>query len=239
MLQPEIAGALRDRKVANIERTRPDAIAAGNIGCMTQIGAGTAIPIVHTVELLDWATGGPKPRDCRPCPPDPHAHPPGPARPAAREGKGHQQLHRRPTPVSLQLGPVARRPERHDFSIRKETSDGLVAGHGTDNNMWLSTLLAAVPVVVLLGAIGLFELKAHVAAAARHRQRSLIAIFVFGMPAAWRCARRLGIAYGLFPIGWIVLNIIFLYRLTEGQGSSPSCRTHRRASPPTGGCNCC
>lgn len=61
ILQPEIAGQLRARKAANIERLRPDLIAAGNIGCMTQIGKATAIPIVHTVELLDWATGGPMP----------------------------------------------------------------------------------------------------------------------------------------------------------------------------------
>jgi glycolate oxidase iron-sulfur subunit len=61
ILQPEIAGQLRARKVKNIERTRPDLIATGNIGCMTQIGKGAAVPIVHTVELLDWATGGPLP----------------------------------------------------------------------------------------------------------------------------------------------------------------------------------
>jgi glycolate dehydrogenase iron-sulfur subunit len=61
LLQPEIAGQLRARKVANIERTRPDLIATGNIGCMTQIEKGTTIPIVHTAELLDWATGGPMP----------------------------------------------------------------------------------------------------------------------------------------------------------------------------------
>jgi glycolate oxidase iron-sulfur subunit len=61
LLQPEIAGQLRARKVANIERVKPDVIATGNIGCMTQIAKGTAIPIVHTVELLDWATGGPVP----------------------------------------------------------------------------------------------------------------------------------------------------------------------------------
>jgi glycolate oxidase iron-sulfur subunit len=52
---------LRDRKVANIEKLQPDVIAAGNIGCIAQIAAGTAIPVVHTVELLDWATGGPVP----------------------------------------------------------------------------------------------------------------------------------------------------------------------------------
>jgi glycolate oxidase iron-sulfur subunit len=61
MLQPELATRLRDRKVANIETLKPDVIAAGNIGCMTQIAAGTAIPVVHTVELIDWATGGPPP----------------------------------------------------------------------------------------------------------------------------------------------------------------------------------
>ena len=62
LLQPEIAGALRDRKVANLASTAPDLIAAGNIGCITQIASGTAIPVIHTVELLDWATGGPAPQ---------------------------------------------------------------------------------------------------------------------------------------------------------------------------------
>ena len=61
LLQPEIAGQLRDRKVANIERTRPDLVAAGNIGCITQIASGSKLPVIHTVELLDWATGGPRP----------------------------------------------------------------------------------------------------------------------------------------------------------------------------------
>ncbi|WP_404378601.1 glycolate oxidase subunit GlcF [Caenispirillum salinarum] len=61
LTQPEIAGKLLARKCANIESVKPDVIAAGNIGCMTQIGQGTHIPIVHTVELLDWAHGGPKP----------------------------------------------------------------------------------------------------------------------------------------------------------------------------------
>jgi glycolate oxidase iron-sulfur subunit len=65
ILQPAIADRLRDRKVANIEKLQPDVIAAGNIGCITQIGAGTAIPVVHTVELLDWATGGPVPEALR------------------------------------------------------------------------------------------------------------------------------------------------------------------------------
>jgi glycolate oxidase iron-sulfur subunit len=61
ILQPVLAKQLRERKVANIERLKPDVIAAGNIGCITQLAAGTDIPVVHTVELLDWATGGPVP----------------------------------------------------------------------------------------------------------------------------------------------------------------------------------
>jgi glycolate oxidase iron-sulfur subunit len=61
ILQPEIARRLRDRKVANIEATRPDVIAAANIGCITQIASGTATPVLHPVELIDWATGGPVP----------------------------------------------------------------------------------------------------------------------------------------------------------------------------------
>jgi glycolate oxidase iron-sulfur subunit len=61
IMQPEIARRLRDRKVANIEATGADVIAAGNIGCLTQIGSATRKPVVHTVQLLDWAYGGPKP----------------------------------------------------------------------------------------------------------------------------------------------------------------------------------
>ena len=71
ILQPEIAGKLRDRKVGHIARTKPDILATGNIGCITQIAKGFADrakaggpaspPIVHTVELLDWALGGPRP----------------------------------------------------------------------------------------------------------------------------------------------------------------------------------
>jgi glycolate oxidase iron-sulfur subunit len=62
IMQPEIAAKLRDRKIANIKSTRPEAIATGNIGCISQISSGTSIPILHTVELLDWAYGGEKPK---------------------------------------------------------------------------------------------------------------------------------------------------------------------------------
>lgn len=61
LLQSDLADQLRARKVANIEPLEPAVIAAGNLGCMTQIAAGTDIPVVHTVELLDWACGGPRP----------------------------------------------------------------------------------------------------------------------------------------------------------------------------------
>ncbi|WP_101340117.1 glycolate oxidase subunit GlcF [Cereibacter azotoformans] len=62
LLHPEISAELKARKVATIEARRPDVVSAGNIGCIMQIGSGTEVPVVHTVELLDWATGGPKPR---------------------------------------------------------------------------------------------------------------------------------------------------------------------------------
>jgi len=61
LMQPEISKQLKDRKVRTLEAKTPDVIAAGNIGCMMQIGTGTEVPVVHTVELLDWATGGPVP----------------------------------------------------------------------------------------------------------------------------------------------------------------------------------
>jgi len=61
LLQPEISGELKRRKVATLEARTPDIIAAGNIGCMMQIGSGTEVPLVHSVELIDWATGGPRP----------------------------------------------------------------------------------------------------------------------------------------------------------------------------------
>jgi glycolate oxidase iron-sulfur subunit len=60
LLQPEIAGRLRDRKLVNLKAVKPDLIAAGNIGCITQL-SGDALPVAHTIELLDWMAGGPRP----------------------------------------------------------------------------------------------------------------------------------------------------------------------------------
>jgi glycolate oxidase iron-sulfur subunit len=65
IMQPEIATQLRDRKIENIKSTNPQVIATGNIGCITQLATGTQTPILHTVELLDWAYGGPKPDKIR------------------------------------------------------------------------------------------------------------------------------------------------------------------------------
>ncbi|MCQ8894884.1 L-lactate permease [Limnobacter humi] len=87
-------------------------------------------------------------------------------------------------------------------------------------NMLISTLLAAVPVVVMLVGLGFLHLKAHIAAGAGLLSALVIAIFVYSMPAEMATkAAFLGGLTGLLPIGWIVLNIIFLHQLTEKNGS--------------------
>lgn len=86
-------------------------------------------------------------------------------------------------------------------------------------NQWLSTLLAAAPVVVLLGCLGILQMRAHIAALAGLATALVIAVVIFGMPAGLAVhAAAFGAAYGLLPIGWIVLNIIFLYQLTNERG---------------------
>jgi len=87
------------------------------------------------------------------------------------------------------------------------------------NNAWISTTVAALPVIVLLGALGIFRVKAHVAALLGLAVSLASAILIFGMPASMAAKTALlGAAFGLLPIGWIILNIIFLYRLTERLG---------------------
>ena len=87
-------------------------------------------------------------------------------------------------------------------------------------NMFISTLLAAIPVVVMLAALGFFHIKAHLAAGMGLLAALAVAIFAYGMPAdmAGRAA-LFGAFTGILPIGWIVLNIIFLHQLTEQNGS--------------------
>ena len=83
----------------------------------------------------------------------------------------------------------------------------------------LSALLAAVPVVVLLGALGIFHLKAHIAALLGLAASLLISVFEFGMPVQMSMISAVyGAMYGLLPIGWIILNVIFLYQLTLQKG---------------------
>jgi lactate permease len=84
---------------------------------------------------------------------------------------------------------------------------------------FLSTILAASPVVVLLAALGIFKMKAHIAALLGLACALVVAIFVFGMPGTMAGKTALfGACYGLLPIGWIILNVIFLYKLTEATG---------------------
>ena len=87
------------------------------------------------------------------------------------------------------------------------------------HNVVLSTLCAALPVLVLLGTLAILRVKAHVAALLGLASALVVAVAVFGMPARMALGTAAyGIAYGLFPIGWIVLNVIFLYQLTEKRG---------------------
>ncbi|CAA2142496.1 L-lactate permease [Hyphomicrobium sp. ghe19] len=86
-------------------------------------------------------------------------------------------------------------------------------------NMALSAVVAIIPVVVLLGSIGLFEVRAHVAALLGLGAALLVAILAYGMPAKMAgMAAVYGAAFGLLPIGWIILNVIFLYRLASEKG---------------------
>ena len=86
-------------------------------------------------------------------------------------------------------------------------------------NAWLSTLVAAIPIVVLLGALGIFRIKAHLAAIYGLIASLLVAIIVYGMPVGMAGETAVfGAAFGLMPIGWIILNVIFLYQLTLERG---------------------
>ncbi|MGC2111943.1 MAG: L-lactate permease [Candidatus Korobacteraceae bacterium] len=92
-------------------------------------------------------------------------------------------------------------------------------GYDPTGHWWLSTLIAALPVVVLLGSLALGHVKAHYAALLGLATALLVAIFAFHMPGRMAAATAVyGVGYGLFPIGWIVLNVIFMYQLTVESG---------------------
>jgi lactate permease len=87
------------------------------------------------------------------------------------------------------------------------------------NNVWLSTMAAAIPVVVMLAALAFFHIKAHIAALMGLVSALVVAIVGFTMPTNIAVSSALyGAAYGLFPIGWIIVNVIFLYQLTDRKG---------------------
>jgi len=100
-----------------------------------------------------------------------------------------------------------------------EISSGWQQQYDPIGHWWLSTLIASLPVIVLLGALAFGHVKAHYAALAGLIAALLTATVGFGMPTRMAAATAVyGAAYGLFPIGWIVLNVIFLYQLTVESG---------------------
>ena len=100
-----------------------------------------------------------------------------------------------------------------------ELTSGWQQQYDPMGHWWLSTLIASLPVIVLLGALAFGHVKAHYAALAGLVTALLTAILGFHMPARMAAATTVyGLAYGLFPIGWIVLNVIFLYQLTVEAG---------------------
>jgi len=95
------------------------------------------------------------------------------------------------------------------------------------NNAFLSTVLAALPIIILLGSIALFKIKIHFGALLGLLIAILVALFVYRMPVSAVSATTVyGAAYGLFPIGWIILNLIFLYQLTVNKGLFAIIRKH-------------
>jgi len=101
------------------------------------------------------------------------------------------------------------------------------------NNVFLSTLLAALPIIILLGSIALFKIKIHFAALFGLMIAILVALFVYRMPVSATAATTVyGGVYGLFPIGWIILNLIFLYQLTVNKGLFTIMRKHLATIAP-------
>src|SRR5580765_2341883 len=101
------------------------------------------------------------------------------------------------------------------------------------HNAFLSTLLAALPVIILLGSIAMFRIRIHFAALFGLLIAILVAVFIYRMPVSAAAATTIyGGAYGLFPIGWIILNLIFLYQLTVNKGLFTIIRKHLGSIAP-------
>ena len=104
-------------------------------------------------------------------------------------------------------------------------------------NSFLSTVVAALPVVVLLGAIGILQIRIHIAALLGLLVALGVAVFMYHMPVSAALASAgYGAAYGLLPIGWIILNLIFLYQLTVKKGLFDVLRDTWVRSCPTSAC---
>src|SRR5262249_50930682 len=123
---------------------------------------------------------------------------------------GPPRFHRSPQDQPLSAGPTSRKGRSHMTWTQNYAPLG---------NLFLSALVAALPVIVLLGSLAFFHVKAHVAALLGLATALLVAILVFHMPAVMAGAAAVnGAAFGLFPIGWIVLNAIFVYDIAVGTG---------------------
>lgn len=101
------------------------------------------------------------------------------------------------------------------------------------NNTVLSTVFAALPIIILLSSIAIFKIRIHFAALFGLTIAIFIAIFIFKMPVIIAASATVfGAAYGLFPIGWIILNLLFLYQLTINKGLFTIIRTHLASIAP-------
>src|ERR1043165_297300 len=101
------------------------------------------------------------------------------------------------------------------------------------HNTVLSTVLAALPIIFLLGSIAVFKIRIHFAAIFGLAIAIFIAVFIYRMPVSAAAATTIfGAAYGLFPIGWIILNLIFLYQLTVNKGLFAVIRKHLASIAP-------
>ena len=125
--------------------------------------------------------------------------------------------------------------------LRTNPANGRWAQDYDPTGHWqLSTSIAALPVIVLLGAMAIFRIKAHIAAVTGLLTALVVAVAVFHMPTRLALtSTAYGAGYGIFPICWIILPVIFLYQLTVKTGRFATLQQSLPTLPTTAGCNCC